>query len=280
MRGRHTLNLVLLAVVIALAWIALNPDPEPAAPTLPVTSLVRHAIDSVHIKAASRAEVDLVRDGDDWMLRAPLNAPADGFRVTALLGLAEARSSEGFRAAGNDLAQYELEPPQAVVRFNQETLLIGGTDPVARKRYVLVADQVHLIDDSWFSQIFGEPAAWVDPRPLTGAQRLTAIILPAATWRMEAGRWRRSPPAPMLSADAGPALADAWRYARALAVSEYDGTLEWGDTITVHVADVPTPLRFRLARGEDALFLARPDLGVQYRFLARQGAALLGEAPP
>lgn len=280
MRGRHTLNLVLLAVVIALAWLASRPDPEPAAPTLSVTPLSREDIDSVHIEAAGRAEVELVRNGNEWFMQAPLNAPADGFRVAALLGLVEASSDEGFRAAGNDLAQYGLEPPQAVVRFNRETLRIGGTDPVAQKRYVLAADQVHLLEDSWFSQIFGEPAAWVDPRPLMGAQQLTAIVLSDATWRLEEGSWRRTPPDAALSADAGPALADAWRYARALAVSEHDDALAWGATIAVHVAGAPRPFRFRLARGGDTLFLARPEVGVQYRFLARQGAALLGEAPP
>ena len=153
---------------------------------------------------------------------------------------------------------------------------------MANKRYVLVPaqGQVHLLDDSWFSHIFGEPAAWVDPRPLMGAQQITAILLPAADWRLTQGRWQRAPPDPTLSADTGPALADAWRYARALAVSEYDDGLEWRDTIAVHTVDGPEPVRFRFARGEDVIWLARPELGVQYRFLARQGAALLGETPP
>ena len=271
MSRHHTLNLVLLAVVITLAWLALSPDPEPPAPTLPVTSLARGAIDGIHIKAAGRSEVALVRNGDVWWLRTPVDAPADGFRVSALLSLAEARSDAGFRAAGNDLTQYGLEPPHATVRFNQETLLIGGTDPVANKRYVLVPaqGQVHLLDDSWFSQIFGEPAAWVDPRPLMGAQQITAILLPAAAWRLTQGRWQRAPPDPTLSADTGPALADAWRCARALAVSEYDDGLEWRDTIAVHTVDGPEPVRFRFARGEDVIWLARPELGVPYRFLAR-----------
>jgi hypothetical protein len=93
------------------------------------------------------------------------------------------------------------------------------------------------------------------------------------------GRWQRSPPDPDLSADAGTVLADGWRQARALAVSGYDETIPWGDSITIDLANQPEAYRFRLARDNDILLLARPQLGVQYRFLVRQGEVLLGKVP-
>jgi hypothetical protein len=120
----------------------------------------------------------------------------------------------------------------------------------------------------------------MDPRPLMGADRVTAMVLPGARWHLQDGRWRRTPPDPSLSADTGTALADAWRHARALSVSAYDPRLNWSDSISVTVNGQHGPLEFQLARSEQAVLLGRADLAVQYRFLARQGDVLLGKNVP
>jgi len=277
--ARWRLNLALAAVVAVLAWLVLRPGETPDAPPgLALTALDPRAVTRVRIEARDAQPVALERTAKGWRLRAPLAAPADDLRVAVLLELAAARSREGFRAAGNDLAQYGLEPPRARVWFDRQMLLVGGTDPVAGRRYVLAGDQVHLLEDRWFPHLFGQPGAWVDPRPLAGAGAVTRIELPAAQWRLEAGSWRRTPRDPGTSADDGPALAEAWQRARALSVRALDPALAWDETVRIHAGE--RVIELAVARSRDALLLGRRDLGVQYRFLARQGRALLGTAPP
>jgi hypothetical protein len=278
MNTRVLLNLALLAAVVALAWLALREQPPgPVSDTgLALTALAPAEVVRIGIERHGQAAVTLERVDRRWLLTAPLALPADEFRVQALLALVAARSEAGFRAAGNDLGQFGLEPPQAVLRFDDVVLAVGNTEPLSGRRYLLADGEVHLIEDRWFSQIFGAPAAWADPRPLPADAKPVRIVLPDASWRLHEGRWRREPPDPSLSADAGPLLADAWRLARAITVRARDPDLPWGERVLIELADAPAGIAFELARVPDALVLGRPDLGLQYRFLERQAGALLG----
>lgn len=280
MGRRAVLNLVLAAVVAGLAWLTFAP-PEPGDSqdaSLAVTSLDAAAIRRIEIRAGSRPAMRLAREAGGWMLESPRAGRADPLRVQALLGLATARSRSGFRAAGNDLGQFGLAPPRATVTFDDAVVAVGDTDPVASLRYVLARDQVHLLEDRWFSQIFGEAVAWLDPRLLSGVTALGAIRIPGAHWTWRDGQWHRQPPGP--GAQAGAALAKAWRDASALAVRDLDERLDWSAEVSVTPRDGGEPLRFVVARTADAVFLGRRDRNVQYRFLPRQAAALLPASPP
>ena len=283
MSSRGVLNLVLAAVVAALTWLALRPAPDGVPEEArPVSELDPGAIARVRIERPEHAPVDLRREGAGWSLVEPLQAPADAFRVQALLGLLAGPRGPGFPARGSALSEYGLEPPRARLRFDGLTLAVGDAEPISGRRYLLdrAGDRIHLVEDPWFAQVFGSAAAWVDPRPLPGDAIPVAIALPDATWRLEDGRWRREPPDPALSADAGVALADAWRRARALAVRDLDPEAAWDGEVRIHLDGNRGPIRLKVARGPGTLLLGDSALGVQYRFLARQGANLLATAPP
>jgi hypothetical protein len=115
-------------------------------------------------------------------------------------------------------------------------------------------------------------------------------------WRLVDAKWQHtltgSAPSTQPSAQRGAALAHAWLQARALSVRPHDRALDWHGQALVafkpprpsaakqqravtHVDEQET-ITFLIARTDDGLFLAREDLGVQYRFLRRQGNALLG----
>jgi hypothetical protein len=305
-KTRLFVNAGLLALFIALAWFAFKGDtPPPLPPDLALTSLSADGIDSIQIERAGNTVATLQRRADVWYVETPVAATADAFRVQALLGLARARSSTGFRAAGNDLTQYGLQPPRATVRFDATVLLIGDTDPVAGHRYVMSGDQVHLLEDNWFSQIFGNGIAWLDPRPLPTGVTLARIDLRGATgddprnsqdsavqWQRLDGHWQRTPADSTASAQStgerGAALADAWHKARALSVRRRDPKLGWDRQVLVAfnsplqsaTGGAVETITFSVARTDDALFLERADLGVQYRFLIRQGNALLDMTTP
>ncbi|MFT5176005.1 MAG: hypothetical protein ACI8W7_004199 [Gammaproteobacteria bacterium] len=321
MSARLLLNLGLLVLSIALGWYAFRIDaPPPPFPGPPLTTLSIDDIKTIHIVRDGNTIAQLQRSAHEWRLRKPIDTTADSFRVQTLLAFARAHSTTGFRASGNDLAQYGLQPARASVRFNTTTLLIGDTDPIAGHRYVMVSEQVHLIEDKWFAQIFGSATAWFDPRLLPHAMTMLRIDLRSsaqqvqsntngrtngtargaalAQWQRVGKQWQRTPEDVSANAQQterrGAALAKAWRQARALSVRPRNHTLQWSGQVTIGLTTPPssqlatahqranvdveqvTTIIFKLARTADALFLAREDLDVQYRFLPRQGDALLG----
>lgn len=282
MTSRTALNLGLLVAVAGLAWLVLRPSPESAGPGVAVGTVSPRAVTQIRIERAGEPDIALRLQDGRWRLDTPIAAPADGFRVQALLGLLEARSATSFPVAGIDLRQYELSPPLANLHFNASSLAVGAREPVKGRRYLLdpVSDQVHLIEDGWFSQIFGDAPGWVDPRPLPEGSTPVAILLPAVRWRLEQGSWRREPPAPSVSADTGVALADAWRRARALSVATLDPQMPWAGEVSIGLAGRDEALRLRVAVSANAVLLGRADLGVQYRFLKRQGKVLLADDAP
>ena len=311
MNARLLVNLGLLLVCVVLGWFALRTDtPEPTPPTTALTTLTASQITSIRIERDGATVAQLQRSGDAWRIETPISAAADSFRVHTLIGLALARSQVGFRAAGNDLTQYGLQPARATVRFNDTAqlndtallndtaklndtvLLIGDANPIDGHRYVMSDGQVHLIEDNWFSPIFGSSIAWIDPRLLPNDATLEVIeLLPEPgvmlRWQRIEDHWRRTPTRSTSNAQTadqrGLALANAWRQARALSVQRRNPSLAWDARATVtfkratqsSTATTTETIEFVLTRTKDALFFAREDLDVQYRFLPRQGQALL-----
>lgn len=295
MNARLLVNLGLLVLCAVLGWFALRTDTQiPTPPTSALTALTARQIASIQIERGGTTVAQLRRSGDAWRIETPISAAADTFRVQTLLGLALARSQVGFRAAGNDLTQYGLQPARATIRFNDTVLRIGDANPIDGHRYVLSDGQVHLLEDNWFSPIFGSSIAWLDPHLLPVNATPEVINLrpePAVTvqWQLDKDHWRRTPT--RVTSDAqtahqrGLALANAWRQARALSVRRRDTTLAWNARAIITfkratqsaaaLATASETIEFMLTRTKDALFFAREDLDVQYRFLPRQGQALL-----
>jgi hypothetical protein len=279
-RARTAVNVALLGLVAALSWLALRPAQDPGTgDTLPVSAALGHSVARIAIERPGAPTIVLARGDGGWLLSAPLAAPADPFRVQALLTLPSARSRSGFRATGNDLVQFGLAPPLAVLRFDALLLEVGDTEPLSGRRYLHnpAQDQVHLVEDRWFGQVFGSAAAWVDPRPLPEGATPVRIALPDAVWRRAGAAWRREPPDPALSADAGVTLVESWRRARALSVRALDPGVAWNREVSVSLEGEDGALRFAVGEERGAVLLARRDLGLQYRFLERQGRALLGQ---
>jgi hypothetical protein len=281
-RARTAVNVALLVVVATLAWLALRPARDTAtADTTPVSAAQPTTVTRIAVERPGAPVITLARDDGGWRLATPLAAPADTFRVQTLLALLAAPSRSGFQASGNDLEQFGLDPPKAVLRFDAQVIEVGDTEPVSGRRYLHdpAQDRVHLLEDRWFGQIFGSAAAWVDPRPLPRGARPVRIALPGVVWQRAGAGWRREPPDPALSADAGVALAESWQRARALSVRALDPDVAWDREVRLTLEGAQGALRFAVGEERGAVLLGRRDLGLQYRFLERQGRALLAATP-
>ncbi|NIR29157.1 MAG: DUF4340 domain-containing protein [Gammaproteobacteria bacterium] len=276
MRSRALLNVALLVVAVGLGLLlVLEPGrPVPEA-TQRLTALDAGAITQVRIEIPDGEPVEIAQRGEAWRLRAPLQLPANPFRVEMLTRAAEAVSHARYRVAEEDLPRFGLAPPRATLYLDDTALAFGATEPLSGRRYVRVGGEIHLVDDRFLARLTSPPASFVHPGPLGPDPEPLELTLPDAHLTLAEGGWRLVPEDPGVSRDALAALVDAWRYAQALSVRALDPDLHADATVRVRLRDRSEPVRFHVARDEERVILTRPDAGVQYHFTPTTGERLL-----
>ncbi len=142
------LNTLLGLLTAALSALLLWPAGNPAAVGL--TTLEPDQITQIRIERADRLTLTLERSAKGWQLTYPAEQPAVGRRVEQLLAIARAPVAQRF-AVGDRLAEYGLDRPVAVLRLDDLRLAFGDRDPVQRSRYVLLGDEVRVIDDVYYN---------------------------------------------------------------------------------------------------------------------------------
>jgi len=144
--------LTLLALVLGLAlWWDLE---RQEAHYPPLTPLHPDQIHQVFIERAGELVEHLRRTATGWRsLRGPVE---DQQWLNHLLHIAELPSLQRFPAP-DDLAPFGLAEPAHRLRFNDIWIAWGGLEPVSGRRYVKVADQIHLVSDGYTHHIHPAP---------------------------------------------------------------------------------------------------------------------------
>lgn len=275
-RLRVLLNAALLLLAAGIAvFLWLDPLEQPAPGEEKLSAIEPARITRVQIRGRGRPPIELRRENAVWRLIGSPSLPANKDRVAALLGLALAPVHDAFRAEGNDLKQFGLEPPKAVVLLDAHEFHFGDTEPLNGRRYVLYGPDVHLITDVYFHHLLATPAAFVDPAPIGDGAKPVGFVLPGATLQLEAGRWSGEHAGDLSADDAGKRLAAAWASARAASVKQFDPELGWERAIEIALDGETQPLRFRLARLNHELVIGREDWKVQYHFPKKNGLRLV-----
>lgn len=279
MNARNLLNLGLAAVLLAvggLIWFVQNEPPELEPERL--TPLSEAEITRIEIRPTRHADALLERRGTAWWLVEPFSARADAAKINAVAGLVRAASLARYAASAVDAGQAGLAAPDLVLRINDTTLTLGGTEPLKGRRFVRIGDDVHLILDRYSYLLQGGPASLVSPRLLPAGARLGKITLPE--WRLSQrdGQWQLAG-GEAVSADALQTLVDAWQHARALKVSRADAQAA-GEMISLQFSNDAPPLRFILQQREDETLFIRTDLGLAYHFMPAVAERLLTPQRP
>jgi len=148
MRGWNRVNLVLgliaTGLLVLLVWPADAPDQTR------LTTLELERVANIRIERADRLVLGFQRAGTGWQITYPAPAGAEPRRVEQLLAVARAPVQQQFAAAGA-LADYGLDQPAAVLHLDGVRLAFGDRDPIQRSRYVLVDEQIRVIDDVYFN---------------------------------------------------------------------------------------------------------------------------------
>ena len=152
---RMLINIVLTGSILALMLILWFHPYEPPAQAL--TKLDKQSVTALQLQFIDRAAISLQRTAaGTWQLQSPIQIAADSMRVNGFLNILSATSVEQYMVAEQELSDYGLASPLATVVINNNALKLqfGANAPLSNRRYVLLADTVHLIDDVALS-IFG-----------------------------------------------------------------------------------------------------------------------------
>jgi len=278
MRSRWIVNLLLvLATVILLLIVYLEPGIDEPAEAPAITSLTKDQLDRIHLNRPVRDDLVLLKKATgQWFIEHTPELPADDYQVNALQRLAEQKAVRSYAASELDLGQLQLEPPNATAVLNDTLVEFGNLDSLEGLRYVRVADQVHLIPDLYLQLVQASYTQFVRRRLLDEDMRIDRIVLPDFSVTRTDQGWTVEPPQEV-SADNLQQFVDRWQAAAALHIQAAETVTEGESVELVPAGGVPST-RFVISAREPELVLARPDLGVQYR-MGDLGGSLLSLTP-
>lgn len=264
MQSRALLNFFLLVLVVLLsAYVYFsNQQKQVSSPEIRLTQLSAEQVTRINIRHNER-EIELQKGDDTWRMLHPIAIEANKFRVDTLLNMLDTAGHAAYKASELDLGQYGLADPATSIRFNDEVIEFGITNPINDYRYVRAGDSVHLIDDHFYPLLSSQVGTLVARELIGGGAEIVKLELPEQTLhRDDSNRWHSS-------ADIDPdAINEAlyhWNHAQAFGVHNYMPRESLGD-IRVHLAGASEPIEFMITDTDPWLIIARPDLDIEYHF--------------
>lgn len=259
---RAHLNLLLLVIVAGLGatvWLTQKKEEKGA----PLTALKQDAVTRIALEHPGKPVIRLEKKDGKWRLTEPVQAETDSFEVNGILGLAEFEVKAKLDA-GASKAELELDPPKYTVTLDDTKILVGGTEPIKFRRYVLSADQISLVDDPPSAALDADYSDLVSKALVPEGSELSRIELPGLRLEKAAeGGWT-SPQ----QGEAKPAqvtkLAESWKNARAMwNAAETAGESSEGDAVKLTMADGRV-IDLVVAERDPQLVLASKALGLRY----------------
>jgi Domain of unknown function (DUF4340) len=272
MKSRLLVNVGLLTVIAILATIAIvKPGKEEVEPS----SLL--AVDPqglTHVTLQNKETLVFEKIDGQWRLTAPFAAPVNQVRIGQLLDVTKATSEANYPLKPDEVAQFGLDEPQAVLTLGKNTLQFGGTDPIKMRRYVRLGDTLHLVEDNFFHHLTAAATDYVDKRLIPEGAKIHEIQLPGLKAIKNAeGKWTVEP-----AGESGidlAELASVWATSRAIDVKRMD-TQVVGETIRIGLVD-GAPIEFVILKKSPELVLGRRDLGLQYEVTGETSRELLNQ---
>lgn len=263
MRRPLLINGFLLGLALLLGWLTwLSIEDQHKDEQTYLTGLIPDQINQIEINN-SGPSFRLQREAEGWIMVEPYQVAADSKRIERLLEISRSVSTSRFQAP-QDLAEYGLKPPQAVLTLNQTRIEMGSTHPMNQRRYLRVGKQIHLIKDRFPHHLQARAENFVSPSLLPPGSRVMAIKTPQ--WQLTfapSGKASLNPPIPDISNDALNGKRDEWRVALASKVMPITPGEDLGQ-IEIQLENEPQPINFGIGRSQTGTLLLRKDLGLAY----------------
>ena len=278
MHTRTLINLTLLLVLLGLGALAVfEPGKGPQAPVRLLTDLAPDQVTRLRVTTSRGETISLRRDEQSWRFDNAGSALVNPAEVANLLAILTLPSRGGFRAAGNDLSKFGLQPPLAKLEVDNSYLVFGSTEPLNGYRYVMYDEEVHLVDDLFARQLRASRANYVHPAPLGPGTTPVAFQLPEYELHWLDGKWQLTPPEPDIETETLNAFAEAWKTLKAVRVEPYSAGEKWTAAISIQLLGHPSALEFQVAITDYEMILGSAPTGVQYHVIRSSGEQLLDQ---
>jgi hypothetical protein len=281
MDKRLWLNLSLAVLAVGLGLFVYLHHDEPVSPPLPrLTGLQPGEVRQIVISRHGEAEIALERREQGWWMTRPLQVAANQPRINDLLSLLSQASYGRFDASGMDLGRIGLSRPQVSVRFNQTRIDFGLTEPLNKRRYVLIDGQVQLTDDDKYYSVIAQLKYYISLSLLAPDQQLASLRLPGLRLHQAGQGWRLDSGQAPRSGDDVMRLVQTWQSASALEVEPLKSATTRGrPVIELGLAGDRPPIRLVILARKPDLLLWRPDKHLRYKFTAHQAEQMLQLSP-
>ncbi|MCP1728550.1 hypothetical protein J2T60_002564 [Natronospira proteinivora] len=278
MGSRARLNIALLgglAVIAGLFYLSLSErgggDPLLEQPLA--------SIQTLRVEAEGLTQWQAVQVDGEWQLIKPIAAPLHPERMGRLVSLLRLPVHGRYALEDVDPVRFGLDAPHLAIHVDGTEITVGDAEPVNRRRYLAMNEEVLLLDEVFFFQFDRQVESIIDRRLLRSEAPIEAIEFPQGRLaRDESGAWALEGDTRLSATDLSQLLSN-WRQAEAASVLAWTDTAEADEvpSVTVHLANGELA-HFRIIESESALVLANPETGLRYRFPLEQKNALLPDA--
>lgn len=260
-KRRLLINLLMLSLVAGLGGIVWWSGQGEESGTQGLVALDPQQIQQIAIERRQPedgvATIRLEKQGEAWMMRQPQSVPANAVRLRQLFTFLNEPVSGDYDAAGQDLAGFGLQPGAATLRFNQEQFVLGNTNSVSGKRYVLHNNRVKLLSEAVFSSLTGDWVNFVSLNLLGAEAVVKAVTLPAGFIQTDE-------------------LVSSWQQASAIRLEPFNQPPTPAAQEQVELAlQSGETLRFLLLGQGEEVILGQPERGIRYFIPAAQASYLL-----
>jgi hypothetical protein len=277
MNARTTLNIALLVAIVAVGaalYYKSKNDSDEVQGTFAIVADAEENLRRIEIQRNREEPIVLERDGRHWRMKVPRAARIDQVQLGRLLDIARLRASVRMRA--EDLARFELDKPWAQIRFNQNAVDFGSTNPLTRELYLRSGEHVYAVPPRLAAAVPGNAATLMAHGLFAVDEDPVAFQFARFSLRHDTARWHLAPHDPGLSQDDLERWVDQWRLASSV-VTQPGSAAEGSESITIELRDTRKIMLRVLARSPDLVLLRHDEL-LQYHLPARLAPILL--TPP
>jgi len=280
MNSRKLLNLGLFVLAVGLAVIVTLDYTDEATVLEPkkVSDLDPADINQISITLESDKHIELKRIDTQWRISQPIDIAANEIQVFSLMALLNTISYGQYPVVDAELAKYGLKPPTLTIDFNQTRFAFGDENPINHRRYVLVNDRIHLIQDHYSSIAKSAPSGLINLALIPATNNLQSLQLPEFRLDFLDGHWSMTPePVDPVSQDTLLKFVDNWKLAQALEASIAGSVatpkIDYQRVRIEFASNIPA-MDLLTFTTENETLIINSKLGVQYHLTRNVGSGL------
>ncbi len=263
MSKRWLINYLLFFLIILMGWLG-KPITDPQQPNKTILSVNPQDIKSIRIETKDDI-LEFHKPLNRWLFTSPIRWPASDVNLGRIASLVNLEPHSSLPNTEIDISTLGLRFPKAVITLNDDVIVFGDTNQIGSRRYIMVNETVHLVEDNHLPISSAGLTGFIDKTLLPQSLTLSQLKLPQFTLsRTESASWTVNKPTEDYSADQSNQLISNWQTLESTKIKPYNNQKTPIQKIVAQTSE--GVIEFFLLRIQPEIVLARPDLGVQYHY--------------